>query len=602
MKRKISLFTALLLGASATVHAQVKMGLNPTTINPRAALELDDTTRGFLPPRMTLAQRTAMTNVPLGLTVFVTDGASAGYYFNASALPGIQNWKQLIMNENQHWFRNTINGSNDLSYTVGSGTGRVGIGTSSPQNKLHVQGSTEDALLLENTTQLATGTAAFLDFKTGNQFTARIGSTGTSTQDASLGFYTGAFPNTSGFQKRMTILDGGNVGIGLPDNLVGERLHVDGGHMKLGNTVWSNAANDRLIKFGDADYVSIGEAGGDDRLELTATQIVLKRLTGNATVGINNPSPSFNLDVTGTFRATGASTIGGALTVGSVGIAIPPGTATEKLHIDSGSIKVGRAAWTSASNDRFVKFGAGDNVSIGEAGGDDHMMLTGSQFAFRSAPALPTRARIVSSDLRLYESNGVDSTIVMRGARLGGQGGEIYFVDPGTNERTMTIDGDYNNTGRSRIIVDEVQITGGSDFAEMFDVAPAADVRLEAGMLVSIDEEHPGDLIVSAADYDVKVAGVISGAGGVKPGMMMGQKGTSADGAQPVAITGRVYVKADATREAIRPGDLLTTSALPGHAMKAADAGRRAGAVIGKAMTPLAKGKTGEVLVLLGIQ
>jgi hypothetical protein len=210
--------------------------------------------------------------------------------------------------------------------------------------------------------------------------------------------------------------------------------------------------------------------------------------------------------------------------------------------------------------------------------------------------------RIVGADLRLYESSGADSTIVLRGARSSGQSGEIYFNDPSTNERTLTIDGDYNSSNRSRIIVDELQITGGSDFAEMFDVAAVQDVQPEAGMLVSIDEAHPGDLIVSAAPYDHKVAGVISGAGGVKPGMMMGQKGTAADGAQPVAITGRVYVKADATTEAIRPGDLLTTSAMPGYAMKAADRRRGAGAVIGKAMTPLAKGTTGEVLVLLGIQ
>jgi hypothetical protein len=97
------------------------------------------------------------------------------------------------------------------------------------------------------------------------------------------------------------------------------------------------------------------------------------------------------------------------------------------------------------------------------------------------------------------------------------------------------------------------------------------------------------------------VAGIISGAGDVKQGMMMGQTGTLADGQHPVALTGRVYVWADATRGAIKPGDLLTTSATPGHAMKVSHSARAQGAILGKAMTALKSGK-GLVLVLVTLQ
>lgn len=203
-------------------------------------------------------------------------------------------------------------------------------------------------------------------------------------------------------------------------------------------------------------------------------------------------------------------------------------------------------------------------------------------------------------EIRLYNHNDTDSTLVIRGADATSQGGEIIFIDPGGTGTTMELDGDYAGTGRSRITVDELQIKGGSDFAEFFDVAPADGVEPEAGMLVSIDESAAGKLVVSSKASDRKVAGVISGAGGVRPGLMMGQGGSVASGAHPVAITGRVFVKADATRRAIRPGDLLTSSTMPGHA---AVAGRRTrGAVIGKAMSGLQKGEQGEVLVLLGIQ
>ena len=72
-------------------------------------------------------------------------------------------------------------------------------------------------------------------------------------------------------------------------------------------------------------------------------------------------------------------------------------------------------------------------------------------------------------------------------------------------------------------------------------------------------------------------------------------------GEMPVALAGRVYVLADASEGAIEPGDLLTTSALPGHAMKATDLTAAQGAILGKAMTSLEEG-TGLVLVLVTLQ
>ena len=87
----------------------------------------------------------------------------------------------------------------------------------------------------------------------------------------------------------------------------------------------------------------------------------------------------------------------------------------------------------------------------------------------------------------------------------------------------------------------------------------------------------------------------------MKPGMLMGHRGTEADGANPVALTGRVYAWADASYGAIEPGDLLTTSDTPGCAMKASNYLRAQGAILGKAMTNLAEGE-GLVLVLVTLQ
>jgi hypothetical protein len=143
-----------------------------------------------------------------------------------------------------------------------------------------------------------------------------------------------------------------------------------------------------------------------------------------------------------------------------------------------------------------------------------------------------------------------------------------------------------------------VQITGGADLAERFQIR--GDVPVEPGTLMVIDAESPGHLTSSRRAYDSRVAGVASGAGGVKPGLTLHQEGVM-EGDTEVAIAGRVYVKAEAQSAPIRPGDLLTTSDLPGHAMAATNRERAYGAVIGKAMTGLESG-TGLVLVLVNLQ
>jgi len=81
---------------------------------------------------------------------------------------------------------------------------------------------------------------------------------------------------------------------------------------------------------------------------------------------------------------------------------------------------------------------------------------------------------------------------------------------------------------------------------------------------------------------------------------MLSQQGVL-EGNHNVALSGRVYVQADASKDPIKPGDLLTTANTPGHAMKVTDPARAQGAILGKAMTPLREGR-GLVLVLVSLQ
>lgn len=204
----------------------------------------------------------------------------------------------------------------------------------------------------------------------------------------------------------------------------------------------------------------------------------------------------------------------------------------------------------------------------------------------------------------LFELEQADGGNAIRMQSHGGfgestNGPEIRLHDINSN-RSLTLYGDYQGTGESRVVANVVEITGGSDLSEHFDIAAGARA-IEPGSVVSIDPSSPGDLQISTEAYDRKVAGIISGADGVKPGLLMGQKGTVADGEYPVALTGRVYCKVDASFGAIAPGDLLTTSPTPGHAMKVTDHGQSQGAILGKAMTALEAGQ-GTVLVLVSLQ
>ena len=198
--------------------------------------------------------------------------------------------------------------------------------------------------------------------------------------------------------------------------------------------------------------------------------------------------------------------------------------------------------------------------------------------------------------LSIISSNGIG------GAQLWGYGvggGGLALLRPSDAAVTVSAIAD-DGTGSGLITTSVLQITGGSDLSEQFDVE-AADGNPQPGMVVCIDPEHPGQLVVSSKAYDRTVAGIVSGAGGIKPGMLMGHQGTVADGNHPIALTGRVYCLADASNGAIEPGDFLTTSTTPGHAMKVTDAIRAQGAILGKAMGALEKGK-GLVLVLVTLQ
>jgi hypothetical protein len=165
----------------------------------------------------------------------------------------------------------------------------------------------------------------------------------------------------------------------------------------------------------------------------------------------------------------------------------------------------------------------------------------------------------------------------------------------GSGSPAGRFEGDVEVTGNLSVEGD-IRLAG-ADYAEDFDIVGPQGA--EPGTVMVLDDAGNGVRISDQA-YDRRVAGIVSGAGGVKPAVILDHDPMGGSDRQPLALMGKVYCKVDAA-DPIAIGDLLTTSLTPGHAMKATDHTRAFGAVIGKALQSCADNR-GLIQVLVALR
>jgi hypothetical protein len=179
------------------------------------------------------------------------------------------------------------------------------------------------------------------------------------------------------------------------------------------------------------------------------------------------------------------------------------------------------------------------------------------------------------------------------GEKRGDKGHAGFFVGNVHVTRNLFVEGD-------------IALANVADFAEDFDVV-GAECGVAAAAPTAVVE--PGTVMVLADEetlrpcdkpYDRRVAGVVSGGGSYRPGIIL-DKRPGVPGRAPIALLGKVYCKVDADLEPIAVGDLLTTSPTSGHAMRATDPHNALGAVLGKAMRALPRGQA-SIPVLVTLQ
>lgn len=185
------------------------------------------------------------------------------------------------------------------------------------------------------------------------------------------------------------------------------------------------------------------------------------------------------------------------------------------------------------------------------------------------------------------------SAVVATHAGPGGGGNALWCAHQGGGTAGL-FEGNVTVTGNLEVKGDIFLPARAADCAEFFEVVDGA----EPGTVMVIDDD--GRLTPCAGVYDRRVAGVISGAGGLRPGMVLNHD-RSAKSHSPVALVGKVICNVDASEASVTVGDLLTTSATPGYAMRASDPVKAFGAVIGKALAPLSSG-LGQIPILIALQ
>ena len=307
------IFRTAIAGGAALARldtgGSLSIGNSSTAANASSILDLTSTTKGFLPPRMTLAQRTAISSPAVGLIAYETGSATTeGVWVYEST-----GWQQLLTNSGSQ----SISGSLTLTGTLTAQTLVVQTITSSVS---FITGSTRFGSLSSNT----------------HQFTGSVSITGSLTATGSVNIAGGVSASGNIYQggtgNASTVLaSSGNTAL-FTLSSTGATINMG----RVGAISLLANSTDGGIVMNDGAY--LGVSSGTLRIgsNLAANNVVIGNFA-NSTATINgNTTISGSTVITGSFTVITGSAV--EFQVTNTGVRI--GNASTDTHTVTGSFNI----------------------------------------------------------------------------------------------------------------------------------------------------------------------------------------------------------------------------------------------------------------------
>ncbi len=600
MKKFQYLLLAALVFVGFIVNAQ-SFGVGTASPNPKAALDVVSINQGFLAPRLTTAQRTAMSLAAAdkGMLVFDTDlntlyiwgGSAWGITLNgfsnssAGAISGTSigtgQAGVFVVNNPSHVLPGLQSTTNGLGYA-----GQFSINNAANGNAaLFVSSNGTGSAIYSSTI----GTGAAGSFVVSNP--SSVAYALVASHNGTGASFTAQATGTGGASYFLNGASSANPAVNATTNGTG-----NAGFFKINNAAsGSQALSVLTIGTGNAGYF-------------------LKQGTGSAsTIYAQNEADG----VAGDFRINNAAsnqtaiygTTNGIGSAGFLNIANASSSASALYATTNGTGIAGFLNITNASSNAPALYaqtnGAGNAIfgwTTGTSGAGNFVINNAANIY--SAVAGTTNGVGIAGDFRITNSSSGNTALY---ATTNGTGNTFMINHTGASGNLALFQSSSANVARidktGKGFFNGGTQASGADVAEMFDIKGARN-SYEPGDVLVISESTDRTMEQSNEPNSTKVAGVYA----TKPGVILTEAGIdeNIDDMVPVGVMGVIPTKVCGENGAIKRGDLLVTSSVKGHAMKAisknGDGVFPSGAILGKALENFDGNGKGLIKVLVNVK
>ena len=369
---------------------------------------------------------------------------------------------------------------------------KVGIGTPTPEMALHVETPDSNVLQLSSSTPLDENISMGLYLKNGDWYTGALRTVGAATNAARLGLFTFATTDPATLKERLSISDGGNVGINNTSPTA--TLHVTGNQKIQNNGTFLLPALDVSSSLSNNIYVP------GINVQAASTGIVTgtTNAAGGGLMAWNGQLPAIQAGTAITAHSTNGNAIY-AQSIKTNGISIlgnsSQPTVTAARFQNSGG---GKALVTSGLVQIEGQGAGAGKVLTSDASGNATWQETGTKVAFRGYLA----ANILLSPTSIVPVTGITS-IANDGNGLNSNAGD--FTAPAAGWYQFTVNTQFYLPNASmRMALDLLRngntATGmtsqfliGTDNSGQLDSRNVTQlIKLNAGDVISFQYRHVG--------------------------------------------------------------------------------------------------------------